>query len=456
MDSALVTQPTRTDGDSSVWGEDDFGHLTKGVVVGSARPRSTEQLQSVVREAGDGGFTLTARAGGNSQSGQSVCARSVCLDLRDLSKVEPVDMTERRVTCEPGISWRQLLEHTRRVGLVPPVVPLNLDLSVGGTLSVGGFGSSSHRHGAVVSNVAQLSVVDGEGTLVRCGPTQQRELFDAVLGGLGRCGVIASATLTLVPAHPRVKTWFLAYDDLGALLDDQRTLAARAQVDHLEALCSATLHGLHVGPNARRLPLTSWTYCLQVSSGFDAEVPSDELLTGLAFRRVLHSEQTDAVEFSTRYDGRFRMMRLTGADRQPHPWLECVVPHAVAAEAIPRALALLPSFLGDLHRVFRVAERDHPRSLVFPSSAELVAFAVLPIGVAPALLGDAQKALKAVEELLLSVGGKRYLSGWLEGWNASDFEAHFGSHFGAWKRARDHYDPKHVFTSRLFDTAGCH
>jgi cytokinin dehydrogenase len=342
------------------------------------------------------------------------------------------------------------------VGLVPPVVPLNLDLSVGGTLSVGGFGSSSHRYGAAVSNVAQLAVVDGEGTLTRCTPTHQRELFDAVLGGLGRCGVIASATLTLVPAPARVKTWFLAYDDLAALLEDQRTLAARTQVDHLEALCSATLHGLHLGSNARRVPLTSWTYCLQVSSGFDADAPSEDLLEGLGFRRVLHHEQTDAKEFSTRYDGRFRMMRLTGADRQPHPWLECVVPHAVAADVIPRALALLPSFLGDLHRVFRVAERDHPRSLVFPASADLVAFAVLPIGVPPALLGDAQTALKAVEELLLSVGGKRYLSGWLQGWNSQTFEAHFGSHFGAWKRARDHYDPRHVFTSRLFETTGCH
>jgi cytokinin dehydrogenase len=439
------------------WGSEDFGHIVRGDVTGRACPRSIEDLQQIVRRSAQEGVRLTPRAGGNSQSGQAVCARSVCLDLRDLSALGAVDTEARVVHCEPGVSWRQLLAHTRARGLVPPVLPLNLDLSVGGTLSVGGFGSASHRWGAAVSNVAQLSVVDGEGRLRQCGPERERDLFDAVLGGLGRCGLIASATLALVPARARVRTWYLVYDELDTLLRDQRLLAARGDVDHLEGLCSATLHGLALGASGRRVPLASWSYCLQVSREFGgAELPSDELLEGLSFQRLVHSEHTDASEHAARYDGRFQAMRLTGAERQPHPWLECILPYAAALEVIPRVLRLLPAFLGDLHRVFLIADRDRPRSLAFPASHEFVAFAVLPMGVPAALLGEARKALKAVEDVLLAAGGKRYLSGWLESWGEGDFQAHFGPYFGVWKQAKDQFDPHRIFTSTLFDAAGCH
>jgi FAD/FMN-containing dehydrogenase len=49
---------------------------------------------------------------------------------------------------------------------LPAVVPLNLDLTVGGTVSAGGIGATSHTHGPVVSNVSEITAVTGSGRSV--------------------------------------------------------------------------------------------------------------------------------------------------------------------------------------------------------------------------------------------------------------------------------------------------
>jgi cytokinin dehydrogenase len=438
-----------------VWGTSDFGRIVHGVATDVIEPRTLEELAAAVRQARAAGTQLTLRGGGNSQSGQAVCAHSVCVDLRRLDGVE-VDPARQSARCQPGLTWRKLVQETLRWGLLPRVVPLNLDLTLGGTLSVGGFGSTSHRFGAAVSNVTQLVVVDGLGEVRRCSASEQRELFDATLAGLGRCAVIGEATLALRRAPNRVRTSFLLYDDISQFLSHQRGLAASARVDHMEGLCSATMHGLHLAEHGRRTPLVSWSYCLQVSTELDEQEPVPDVLLGTRGQcRVRHAEDCDSAAFASRYDARFAAMRATGAEHQPHPWLECVLPYAEAAQVIPRALSMLPAFLGDLHRVSWVAASDRPRSLVFPQGAEWVTFAVLPAGVHPALLGDARRALKQVEKVLLEAGGKRYLSGLLDAWDEQAFRQHFGAHYTDWRAAKRVFDPSSVFTSALFSASGC-
>jgi FAD/FMN-containing dehydrogenase len=73
-----------------------------------------------------------------------------------------------------------------------------LELSVGGTLSAGGIGGATHRHGRQVDHVRSLEVLTPDGRIVIRGPGD--ELFDRVRGGAGRPGIIPRATLPLVPA----------------------------------------------------------------------------------------------------------------------------------------------------------------------------------------------------------------------------------------------------------------
>lgn len=428
----------------------DFGWLVEGRVQGVARPANLSELVALVVRANQAGLTLTPRSAGNSQSGQSVPLDGWSLDLSALDEVSEVNTARAVIKVGPSATWRKVLNATLAHGLVPRVMPLNLDLTVGGTLSAGGIGSTSHTEGASVWNVEQLEVVTGGGDVVLTSAEQEPRLFAATLGGVGRVGIISAAWLRLRPARARVRTHYLMYEDLSAMLDDQRSLAQRGAAVHLEGFCAATVMGLRKGPNQRRAPLALWSYGLHVSVEHDGTPPPEDALAGLRFARRLHDEDDSVAEFSARYDVRFEAMRLTGADRQLHPWFECLVPFEAAKELVPKALSMLPMFFGDGHRLTCVADCKLPVATAFPQLKNAVAFAVLPMGIPQALREPALGALRAVNDLFVSAGGRRYVSGWLFGWDEAAQRAHYGALYDTMAEAKRTYDPNQVLSSVLF------
>jgi cytokinin dehydrogenase len=72
--------------------------------------------------------------------------------------------------------------------------------------------------------------VTGDGQLRSCSREVARDLYEAVLGGLGQCGIIVSAELELRAVAPRVRTYYLLCDDVRQWIEDQRLLARTAHV----------------------------------------------------------------------------------------------------------------------------------------------------------------------------------------------------------------------------------
>jgi FAD/FMN-containing dehydrogenase len=116
------------------------------------------------------------------------------------------------VRVQGGARWRDILRITLPEGYVPNVMTNHFGISVGGLLSVGGFGSRTPWHGLVCDNVLALDVVDGRGELLRCTPTNEHaDVMAAVLGGLGQFGLIASATIPLHAVSIQGTTQFHCY-----------------------------------------------------------------------------------------------------------------------------------------------------------------------------------------------------------------------------------------------------
>jgi cytokinin dehydrogenase len=85
-----------------------------------------------------------------------------------------------------GATWSGVLAATLPFGLTPPVLADYLRLSVGGTLTVGGVGAMTARHGLQADNVLELDVVTGRGDLLTCSPERHPDLFDAVRAAWAR------------------------------------------------------------------------------------------------------------------------------------------------------------------------------------------------------------------------------------------------------------------------------
>jgi cytokinin dehydrogenase len=283
----------------------DFGGMIRRRPEAVLVPSAAADIAAVLR----GGTPVTARGRGHSTHGQSLVDSGVVVDMAGLGAVHRVEPGYAVV--DGGASWRTVVEATLPHGLTPPVVPDFLDLSVGGTLSLGGIGGTSHRYGAQVDTVLELEVVTGTGSVVTCAPGS--DLFRAVLGGLGQCGIITRATITLVPAPEVVRRLKARYPDSAALNVAQQELVLSGQCDYLEGLI---------------LQDGGWSHILEAFGDKDftvsGEVIETESLTYFDFLNRLGDEETFLGTLSRRV--------------QPRPWCSVFLPHHAVDAVIDASL----------------------------------------------------------------------------------------------------------------------
>ena len=199
------------------------------------------------------------------------------------------------------------------------------------------------------------------GRRVTCSETREPAVYQAVLGGLGRGGIIASAEVELRPFKPRVRTFYLLFQELGAWLEAQRVLIDSNRADYLEAFCTPCVQGLRQGPGGR-VPFAEWFYGLHVTLEHEPGPgpAQSEALAGLGLFRLVHVEDNDTVAFAARYDARFAGMRRSGAWLQPHPWVEAMLPGDRLQEILPTVLEAYPLAFGDGPRLLFVDRRRSP------------------------------------------------------------------------------------------------
>lgn len=398
-----------------------------------------------VREAASSGSRLTLRGVGHSAGGQALAVDSVVVDLSEMRGVGRVDLERGTIRCEAGARLREVVAATLTRGLLPRALTNLLDLTVGGLLSVGGIGPGSHQYGPVVANVAALEVVTGDGSLRRCSRTEARELYDAVLGGLGRCGAIVSAELELRRVRSRVRTYYLLYDDVRRWMADQQALARTDGVSSMEGFCSPSMQGLR-GIGGRRAGFVEWFFPLQVSFEFDEEAP--QLPKQLSPYRVLHVEDDEITHFPARHDTRFEMVRRLGAWERPHPYVGAFIGAEALVEVLPAVLDALP--LGEGHRgTFFVAADAAPPLMALPDAQDVVFLAVIYPQILPQFLDGTLAAFQRAGDILIDAGGKRYVADWLGDMGEDDWRRHFGSRHEWWVESKRRFDPYGVFCSLL-------
>lgn len=141
---------------------DDFGHLVRRYPSAVLTPGSVEDVVRIVRFARSHNLKVAARGQAHSTYGQPLIEVGIVIDMSSLDTIHNINAEQAEV--DAGVLWSQLLLASLERQLTPPVLTDYLELSVGGTLAVGGIGGRSHRYGVQVDNVLSLQVVTG-GTL---------------------------------------------------------------------------------------------------------------------------------------------------------------------------------------------------------------------------------------------------------------------------------------------------
>jgi decaprenylphospho-beta-D-ribofuranose 2-oxidase len=103
------------------------------------------------------------------------------------------------LTCEAGISIREMLELIIPKGWFIPVTPGTSFISVGGAIACDVHGKNHHLSGTFSEHILSLDLMLGTGEIVNVTKNSYPDLFRATCGGMGLTGMILSASIQLKP-----------------------------------------------------------------------------------------------------------------------------------------------------------------------------------------------------------------------------------------------------------------
>lgn len=418
---------------------DDFGHIVHRTPMAVLFPGSVLDIARMVLFARAHGLQVACRGKGHTAFGQSQVAAGISIDMSTLNVIHSLGAD--RADVDAGVVWRDLLLATTAVGLTPPVLTDFTGLTVGGTLSVGGVSGASHRWGAQVDNVLELTVVTGEGQILTCSPTLRPALFNAARAGLGLCAIIVRATLRLVPAGEQARTHRMFYADVPTMLADMRALALEGRFDHLRGNAVPTPEG--------------WSYFLEGTSfhTLDDELPPSpfEGLHHLPGSQM--TEDQSYFDFCDAVNRIVDLLKLFGLFELPHPWLDLFVPgSAIDAFAPPAIAALPPAELMPgslvLFYPFHASALGSPLLRV-PDEEVFFLFDILQTAPPdPAAVASALQRNRSLYDQNRSLGGTEYTISAVP-LSRQDWHAHFGAAWGALAAAKAHWDPTNVLGGGL-------
>jgi FAD/FMN-containing dehydrogenase len=415
-------------------------HWRPQVVV---KPARAEDVLATLDHARRSGLTVSTRGAAHSQSQLAINRDGVLLDMKSMGRILEVDPARRTITVEPGAIWRDVVARSYHHGLIPPVLTNNLSVTVGGTLSVAGIGVASFKYGAQTDNVEELEVATVDGAVHRCSRGQEPELFWGVLSGLGQIGIILKARLRLRPAKPMTRTYDLLYDDARAFMGDARMAMESGRWDDLESWCAPCPQGLKWVGGVRQ-PFARWFFPFHLTAEFEPGSPPDDaaMLQGLRPYRDVLVDDLPTHEFANRLVPVFDIWKRLGTWEHIHPWMEVVLPWRTAAEYLDTVLPdLSPGVNVGGHVLLWPARSSVSEVPLFmhPKEEYLIGFGILP-AVPPRMWETVRPRLQAASELAIAMGGKRYLSGWIE-FSAEQWREHFGERWEQFASLKRRHDP---------------
>lgn len=271
-------------------------------------PHIAQDVVAGVRFATDAGLSIAIQSTGHGQqaSAGAGAALFVTSNLREVS----IDPHAQTVRAEAGVLWEQVIGAAAPYGLAPlngssPHVGV-----IGYTLG-GGIGWLARRHGLAADSVLALEIVTADGELRRATPTENGDLFWAVLGTGGNFGIVTALEFKLYP-HESVYGGSLVYppelardalrfyrnwvatvpDELTSSITIFKFPAAPIVPEHLRGKVSIILRAVYAGDTAQGARwLQPWLDWHTPQQNTFAEIPYSDI-------GIVSSDPTDPAAVS--------------------------------------------------------------------------------------------------------------------------------------------------------------
>jgi len=185
-------------------------------------PGSATEVQSVVRLCGREGIPFVARGHGTGLSGGALpVPGGVVISLAKLNRVLEVDIPNRRVTVEPGVTNLEITRQVAPFGYYYAPDPSSQQVcSIGGNVAENSGGAHCLKYGFTVHHVLAVEAVLPDGEMVRIGSSLPDapgpDLLGLLVGSEGTLAVVTKAIVRILRKPESVQTLLAAFDSIGA------------------------------------------------------------------------------------------------------------------------------------------------------------------------------------------------------------------------------------------------
>lgn len=420
----------------------DFGKTIRTEPALVVIPQNEADIKAVLKIANERGVPVSVRGAGHSCFGQTLSRGGIVLTRP--SEKPAMKFEHGTITVDAHSSWLDLEKYLNQLGYTSPVLTDYLGLSIGGTLSVGGYGLRSFKYSGQIDNVDEFDLILTNGEKKTCSKEQNRQLFDYGLAGLGQLGLIRSVSFQPIEYKKYSEVFYLACPTVNDFIQGCKTVLFPPFVNKIDHFSAYTLGGV---------------YIIEIASSFtenaDRNTAELEKLIKENFRQYKKNSVSDyhlyahqmREKWVNRYGSYYRM------------WGDYVLNiekleeflHLTVENTAYKDSSILPTiyFLGG----FLDPKPDSlPFTLAKPGEAALhfgIGFYYM------VKIGDrkgkekAQQQLMRNKDLVLGFGGRPYLCG-CHYLSQEDKQALYGSDYTALKELKKQHDPQFILNPEAF------
>lgn len=181
---------------NSIKWADDVTKLNKTRVDRIYYVLCDDDIKKIIKLANEKNKKIIARGEKHSMGGQTIINDGYIIDTKFMNHILEVDIDNKNVTVEPGVTWSDLINFLNNYGLSPMTLQSYASFSIGGSISVNIHGITNDY--GVYKSVIEFEIINWEGKKIKCSRVINSELFSLVLGGYGLFGIICKIKLRIV------------------------------------------------------------------------------------------------------------------------------------------------------------------------------------------------------------------------------------------------------------------
>lgn len=163
------------------------------------RPSTLGQIRALLLLAQRANRPIVVTGAGRSYGDPFLLAEGIQVNLSRMNRILAWDPDSGLIDVEPGVTLRDLWRYGLGDGFWPPVSTGTANTTVGGMVSMNAHGKNSFRVGSFGEHVQELDVLLADGRLITVSPSQQGEIFRAVIGGFGLFGIVTRIRVAMKP-----------------------------------------------------------------------------------------------------------------------------------------------------------------------------------------------------------------------------------------------------------------